>query len=71
MVLPHIVGVPLLFDLFIVHGSEGVITLAAYSADILPTFVDRIHVFGVFYAGNDFLRTRSPGWNCRVLPLLL
>ena len=34
MVLPQIVGVPLLFDLFVVHGGEAVITLATYSADL-------------------------------------
>lgn len=35
MVLPQVIGVPLLLDLFVVHGDEDVITLSAYSADLV------------------------------------
>ena len=53
MVLPQVVGVPLLLDLFVVHGGEGVITLAAYSADLVCSFPDGIHLFGAFSVGSD------------------
>lgn len=53
MVLPQIVSIPLLFDLLVVHGSEGVITLTAYSANLVQTFLDEVHLFGAFHAGND------------------
>ena len=43
MVLPHIVGV--LFNLFVVHGGDGVTTLADYSADLVRAFPDRIYLF--------------------------
>ena len=35
------------------HGGEGVITFAAYSADLVRIFLDRIHLFRAFYAGSD------------------
>ncbi|KAM1764362.1 hypothetical protein ACFX11_003623 [Malus domestica] len=53
MVLPQIVGVPLFFDLFVVHGGRGVATLTAYYGDLVRTFPDVIHLFGTFYVGND------------------
>ena len=52
MVLPHIVGVPLLFDFFVVHGGEGVPTLAAYSVDLVRTLPDGIHLFRPFSGGS-------------------
>ncbi|KAB2632286.1 hypothetical protein D8674_028533 [Pyrus ussuriensis x Pyrus communis] len=48
-------GVPLLFNLFIVHGGEGVATFVAYSVDLVWTFPDRIHLFGTFSSGEGFL----------------
>ncbi|KAB2600287.1 S2-RNase [Pyrus ussuriensis x Pyrus communis] len=45
-------GVPLLFDLFVIHIGEGVTTLAAYFVDLVRTFPDRIHLFGAFSAGS-------------------
>ena len=53
MVLPQVVGVSLLLDLVVVHGGECVITLVAYSADLVRAFPDEIHLFGAFSAGND------------------
>jgi len=38
MIPSQIVDVPLLLDLFVVHGFEGVATLATYFADLLRTF---------------------------------
>ena len=53
MVLSQVVDVPLLLDLLIVHGGEGVITLTAYSADFVRTFPNGIHFFLSFSAGSD------------------
>ena len=53
MVLPQVVSVPLLLDLFVVHGGEGVITLAAYFADLVRTFPDGIHLFGALSMDSD------------------
>ena len=53
MVLLHIVGVPLLFNLFVVHGGEGVATLATYLAGLVRTLLDEIHLFGAFFMGSD------------------
>ncbi|KAM2234589.1 hypothetical protein PS1_013056 [Malus domestica] len=42
------------FSIFLpLHGGEGVITLAPYSADLVRTFPDGIHLFGAFSAGSD------------------
>ena len=35
------------------YGDEGVIVLATYSADLVRTFPDGIHIFGAFSAGSD------------------
>ena len=53
MVFPQIVGVPLLFDLFVIHGGEGVITLAAYSVDFVRTLPNMIHLFEAFSSSSD------------------
>ena len=53
MVLLQIVGAPLLFDLFIVHSGDGVATLTAYSAYLVRTFLDMIHLFLAFSSGSD------------------
>ena len=44
MVLSQVVGVPLLFDLLVVHSSEGIASLAAYSADLVRPFPNRVHL---------------------------
>ncbi|KAB2608578.1 paramyosin-like [Pyrus ussuriensis x Pyrus communis] len=46
------IDVPLL-DLFVVHGGEGVTTLASCSADLVWTFSDKIRLLGAFFAGHD------------------
>ncbi|KAM2033040.1 hypothetical protein ACFX1T_014987 [Malus domestica] len=57
MVLPQIVSVPLLFDLFVVYGGDSVITFTAYSANLVRTFPDVIHLFDLFVVvGDDGLR---------------
>lgn len=53
MVLYQILGIPLLFNLFVVHGGKGVTTLIAYFADLVLTFLYEIHLFRAFYAGSD------------------
>ena len=37
----------------LLHGDEGVITLAPYYADLVRTFPDGIHLFGAFSTGSD------------------
>ena len=44
MVFLQIVGVPLFFDLLIIHGGEGVASLAAYSADLVRSFLNGVHL---------------------------
>ena len=42
------------FSIFLsFNGGEGVITLAAYSVDLVQAFPDGIHLFGVLSAGSD------------------
>ena len=53
MVLPQIVAFHCFFIFLSFHGGEGVITLAAYSVDLVRTFPDMIHLFGAFSAGSD------------------
>ncbi|KAB2622479.1 hypothetical protein D8674_024661 [Pyrus ussuriensis x Pyrus communis] len=68
-VVGEIVGVPLLLDLFVVHGCEGVVTLAAYFADLVRTFPDGIHLFGTFSSGSDEVENHLVG--CLSLPISL
>ena len=44
MVLPQVVGVPLLFDLLVIHGGGGVAPLVAYSADLVRSFPNRVYL---------------------------
>ena len=53
MVFPQIVGVPLLLDLFIIHGSKSITAFAADSVDLVRTFPDGVHFFRAFSAGSD------------------
>ncbi|KAB2623412.1 S2-RNase [Pyrus ussuriensis x Pyrus communis] len=59
-------GVPMIFDLFVVHGDEGLTTLAAYSAHLVRTFLYEIHLFGAFVVG---IENRIVG--CFSLPIAL
>ena len=53
MVLLKIVGVSMTFRSFYRFIVARVITLVAYSADLVRTFPDGIHLFGAFSAGSD------------------
>ena len=68
MVLPQIVGVPLLFDLFVVHGGDNVTILATYSVDLVRTFPYGIHLFGAFSAGSDEGFSASSTCKCQKSP---
>ena len=53
VVFSQVVGIPLLVDFFVAHGSEGVTALSAYSADYVETFLDESYLFGAFPTGGD------------------
>ena len=73
MVLPQIVGVPLLFNLFVVSWWRG----CNYSCRLLCWSYKDLPMGSIFLEPSlgavmkAFLKTRSPGWNFRILALLL
>ena len=57
------------FSIFLpLHGGEGVITFAPYSADLVRTFPDGIHLFRAFSAGSDEGFSASSTCKCHKSP---
>ena len=64
MVLSQVVGVPLFFDLLVIHSSEGIASLAAYSSYLVRPFPNRVSsslITSLRAVMKAFLITRSPG----------